>query len=741
MHFASLPPWWLTVVVALAAAAVVFVSYRRPIAPLPPAKHAVLVALRAATLTAILLLLFRPTALLPPVGERQQIVPVLVDISRSMRMADADGTTRIARAAALLRDDLLPVLSRQYRTELLAVGDALEPAAIDALAPRAGRSDLTGALAGVRERFRGQRVAGVVLLSDGADTAPSMSAGRQGDAAPWPVFAIGVGSVSGLRDREVLGVAAGDQRLDHASVDLQVSLMSSGFGRQPFPLHVLANGRLIENRRIAPSADGSPIEQRVTVFPDPRHPTVYTAEIPAEDGEPVTENNARSILVSPAGRKRRLLVIEGAPGFEHTFVRRAWAADPGLEVDSVVRKGKDASGSHTFLIQAEGSRAPALTSGFPARREDLYAYDAVVISNVEGDFFTRAQLTMVADFVSERGGGLLVTGGRSFATRGMAGTPIEPVLPVELDERRSGLTRASLLSAGPANGLVITTDGETHPIMRLGASGEETRRKWAALPALAATAPLGDARPGAVVLAVAPAPGGTVFPVVAVQRYGRGRSMVFGGEASWRWRMLTDSTDRSHELFWRQAARWLAEDAPDQVSIATVEAPQPGDPVSIDVDTRDATFAPVADASVEATLELPGGERQPLVFRRVASQTGRHTSVFRPDREGLYHVSIAARRGGAALGTTDRWVYVGGGDREFVDPRLNEGFLRRAARESGGRYVRASDASRLIGWLQEAARQNAPPVQRDLWHEPSALAALIVLLSAEWTLRRMWGLR
>jgi hypothetical protein len=217
--------------------------------------------------------------------------------------------------------------------------------------------------------------------------------------------------------------------------------------------------------------------------------------------------------------------------------------------------------------------------------------------------------------------------------------------------------------------------------------------------------------------------------------------MVFGGEASWRWRMLSDSTDRSHELFWRQAARWLAEASPDRVSIATVEAPQPGDSVSIDVDTRDATFAPVADASVEATLDLPGGERQPLVFRRVAAQTGRHTAAFRPDREGLYHVSVEARRGDAALGTSDRWIYVGGLDREFVDPRLNEGFLRRAARESGGRYVRASDASRLITWLQEAARQNAAPVQRDLWHEPWAMAALVLLMSAEWTLRRMWGLR
>ena len=82
-----------------------------------------------------------------------------------------------------------------------------------------------------------------------------------------------------------------------------------------------------------------------------------------------------------------------------------------------------------------------------------------------------------------------------------------------------------------------------------------------------------------------------------------------------------------------------------------------------------------------------------------------------------------------------------GTGRGFVDPRLNEGFLRRLARESGGRYVRASDARRLIAWLQEAAHQNAAPVQRDLWHRPWVMAALVLLLSAEWALRRMWGLR
>ena len=64
------------------------------------------------------------------------------------------------------------------------------------------------------------------------------------------------------------------------------------------------------------------------------------------------------------------------------------------------------------------------------------------------------------------------------------------------------------------------------------------------------------------------------MPLVAVQRFGRGRAMIFGGEGSWRWKMMMPSADRTYEAFWRQAARWLASEAPEPVSVAVpVNAP------------------------------------------------------------------------------------------------------------------------------------------------------------------------
>lgn len=753
MHFAHPLPWWLAVLLAAAIAAVAYGEYRRPLSPLTRNQRGILVALRVLALVILVLCLFRPIAILPPVGSRDAIVPILVDASRSMRLGDADGQTRVARAAALLKNELGESLSSHFKTELYTVGEGLTPAKVDGLTADFRRTDLSGALTTVRERYRGQRVAGIIVLSDGGDTGGSRGSGGSseaggggragGEAGGPPVFAVGIGSPDGPKDREVLGISTGDPRLDHASVDLHVSAMSTGFGRTPFTMRVLGNGQLLETRRMTPAVDGSPIEEVFTVSPDPLNPTVYSAEIARDENEAVAENNTRSVLVSPAGRKRRLLIVEGAPGHEHSFVTRAWTADPGLEVDSVTRKGKNADGQDTFFVQAGAGRSAALTSGFPARREQLYGYDALVIANVEGDFFSRAQLGLAADFVAERGGGLLVMGGRSFAQRGLSGTPLEEVLPVELNDRRGGLVRTSRDADAIAthNKVTLTSEGEIHPIMRIGGSADETRKMWSVLPALAASAPLGGPRPGATVLAVTTAAGGGVYPVVAVQRYGQGRAMVFAGEASWRWKMMVASSDRTHEFFWRQAARWLSSQAPDPVSISLPDAPEPGDAVSVDVDARDTAFAPVADATVDATLTAPGGESRPLKLRHADPAGGRYTAAIAPDQPGLYKIHAEARRGTSSLGSADRWMYVGGSDREFADPRLNEGFLRRIARNSGGRYVRANEASRVPAWLEATVPQNAAPERRDLWNEPWAFALVIVLLSAEWILRRRWGLR
>ncbi|HUU32983.1 MAG TPA: FixH family protein [Vicinamibacterales bacterium] len=732
MRFAVALPWWgyaLAFASAVALAVHTYGGTRLAVRP-----RFGLTALRALTLVLLVAAVLRPVRVVPPSAARSRVVPVLVDVSRSMRVADATGPARMQRARSAAAE-VVAALEASFRTEVWAFGDGVVRADLDDMQASAGRSDLRGALRAVADHYRGRSVGGIVVVSDGGDTSSRDAAAD----VSVPVFTVGVGQPRLTRDREIVAMSAGEPRLADSTVDVQVSALSTGFGAQPLELTLTANGRPVDVRRVAVT-DGAPVSTVFTVSPDPGAPTVYRIEVPVAPGEVASENNTRSVLVEPPGRRRRLLIVEGAPGYEYTFLKRALARDSSLDVDSVIRKGQTDDGQPTFIVQAAASRAPTLAAGYPRTRADLFVYDAVVFGNVDAGFFSRAQLEATAAFVSVRGGGLLVMGGRSFEREGLSGTPLDEVLPVDMSDRRTTVARAANGPAVAAASAVLTGDGAGHPATRIGASADESRRRWAALPPLASTSVVGGPRPGALVLATTAGSGGDVRPLVAVQRYGQGRAMVFAGEASWRWRMMLPAADTTYDAIWRQVSRWLARGTLDAVSVAPIGSPSPGTTEVVSVLVRDADFAPVSDAEVQVQVAWPGGAERRITAVLIDAADGRYTASVPFGDAGVYRVTAEARRGGTTLGIGDRGILAGGADPEMADPRLNEPVLQRLAEQTGGLYVRPDEVDRIPPRLQAARVIDGPPEFRDLWHGAWSLLAVIVLLAAEWGWRRRVGL-
>jgi uncharacterized membrane protein len=737
--FANPLPWWILLPAVAGAIVVAWLAYRG-FGGRPLRRHS-LSALRLLTLLLLIVFLMRPVARTTDDEARDAVVPILVDTSRSMAIEDGGptpGLARIDRARSLVADRLLPALAPRFHVEVLGFGDTMKETAPGDLAATSRRSDLSGALAALRERYQGRAVAGIVLISDGGDTGDATEPAA-GEFGP-PIFAMGVGSRSVGRDREVTSVTAADAVLDGSRVDLAVTAVSHGHGTEPIELRLLENGRPIDVRRPAPPAEGAPVREVFQVSPGTAA-TVYTVAIPAGAGELVPENNARSVLVQPPSRPRRILLAEGAPGYEQSFLKRAWSGDPGLEIDSVVRKGTNEEGANTFYVQAARTRGDALTAGYPQTIDALFAYDAVVLANVEADQLTRAQLDATRAFVGKRGGGLLVLGARSFLREGLRGTALEEVLPLDVSDR-GGVAAAADPSRG-MNQVGLTTAGEAHPIMQLGTGAADTRKAWEAMPALASAALLGGARPGATVLAVVGSPGGAARPLVAIQRYGAGRSMVFTGEAAWRWRMLLPAANKSYDTFWRQAVRWLAIQASDPVGITVPAAASPGEQLSIAIAVRDAAFETQRDASVELRVAAPDGRSETLHAALEQNQEGnaKYVARFRPATPGVYRLTADARHATGPIGSAATAALVGGADLEMADPRLNLQVLQRLAGASGGRVIGEGDVQGLSDALRAGVPAAALAVRRDLWHNGWSFAAIALLLGAEWILRRRWGLR
>jgi len=735
LTFANALPWWAVLLVAAAVSAVAWRAYAGNVVERP--QRDVLIVLRLLTLAALVMFLMRPVRVSDE-GSKDVVVPVLVDGSRSMTIEDADGQRRIDRARDLVTREILPSLQGQFQIEVLSFGDRVRETSPPDLAATDRQSDLSGALAAVRDRYRGRPIAGIILISDGGDTSRSPA-----DTTVPPVYALGLGSRTVGRDREVSSVTAAEAVADDSRIDIAVSAVSHGTGTEPIALQLLENGRPLEVRRIAPAAEGVPVHTVFQVTPAGGSAVVYSVEVPAIVGELVPENNARSVLVQPPSRQHHVLFVEGAPGFEHSFLKRAWAADPGLDIDSIVRKGKDDQGTDTYYIQASQSRSGALAKGYPSRADDLFVYDAIVLANVEARQLTRQQQELTRDFVGTRGGGLLILGARTFVKPGLTDTPLEEVIPLQLVDRgdTDAVLRAS--SSRGMNHVGLTPAGQAHPVMQLGSTGAETQKRWDATPALASTVPLGGPRPGANVLAVSGAAGGVSRPLIAVQRYGEGRSLIFAGEGAWRWRMLLPSTDRSYDTFWRQALRWLALSALDPVAIRLPAAAMPADTVDVRILARDAAFAPQADVAVDVDVTTPEGRTESIRAEqpRQTDEDGAYVARYRAAGPGVYRFRATARRGATSIGSAASALLVGGSDPEMSDPRLNVQVLQRIALRSGGRLVTAGEAAALGSSLRAAVPSARLAVTHDLWHTGWSFAAILALLASEWILRRRWGLR
>jgi hypothetical protein len=350
-----------------------------------------------------------------------------------------------------------------------------------------------------------------------------------------------------------------------------------------------------------------------------------------------------------------------------------------------------------------------------------------VLGNIEADFLSRDQLEMLLAFVEQRGGGLAIIGARSFGERGIIGTDLGRVLAVEA--RGAGaINAAAAASSRQGTRIDLTSAGQQHPVMQLPTVAAVNGSPWNALPSLAAAAAVGRARAGAEVLAMVSGPAGEPQPLVAVQRAGRGRTMVFTGEGAWRWRMGLASGNLAYETFWRQALRWIAVQAPPAVAVE-VEPPPLGTAVPTSVRVVNPAFEPVSDAGVQVRVEEPGGASRTLTATLDSSEPGLYRASVLTLSPGVHRIDVDATRAGTSLGRTSVQVLAGGFDPEFVDPRRNDAVLRRLGESTAARIRRA------------AASPTARLVERDVWHNGWSFAMICALLGTEWALRRRWGLR
>ncbi|HYM34728.1 MAG TPA: vWA domain-containing protein, partial [Steroidobacteraceae bacterium] len=226
------PRWVLFVAIAFVCIAIGVTLWRRR--HLGTMRLIALGVLQATLATLILCLLWRPVLNVERVRDRQNVLAVVVDNSASMMQNDAtegkterDAPSRLSLAIQALKSGPLEQLQKTFELRFFAFDKTAAPIVnLDALPEAGNQSRIGDALRNVMQTAGSVPLAGVVLVSDGAETGHSLSEANLRELAAFgvPVHTVGVGPERADNDLELASVEAPTQAVPNTTATAEVNI-------------------------------------------------------------------------------------------------------------------------------------------------------------------------------------------------------------------------------------------------------------------------------------------------------------------------------------------------------------------------------------------------------------------------------------------------------------------------------------------------------------------------------------
>ncbi len=709
-----------------------------------------ILALMSLALALPLLILLNPTwiePIPPPAGKPH--LTILVDSSASMAITDEDaGASRYAEAV-MIAEQMTHALGDQFEIRLRSVAEDSPMRDLALLQQSQPAGMLTDLAAGVEQslddRPQGQAV---LLLSDGIHNAGGgLDALRQSvakaHAMAAPIYARTIGKQSGVQDLEVSLRLPQEMGFAGQTVPVVVSVHQRGALVDRTQLSLSLNDTVVQQQelRLAPDGDTE------ATFQVTQHDSgLYRYEVAANAavGEVTDVNNRATLLLRVVNEPVRILLLEGKPYWDTKFLARTLAADPSVELTTVVRMAEDRYlQRHISREPASGEQAtegPAENTALCAEKwttqrdldavlagaAGLSAYQVILLGRDAEVFLNDARVAQLKKWLVEDNGSLVCFRG-SPATQ--VSQQMAELMPVRWTASRESRFRVRLTDSGRGVQWLPTSD-----------DGQDL---LANLPSLATVAQPQQPKPLAVVLATTTA-GQEAVPVISYQPIGNGRAVVVEGAGMWRWAFLPpehQQFDETYGMLWRSLVRWLVANSgllpsqqvamrSDKVTFSTAE-------------TATATLlVRETGAAGPPPIELTGQSlRAPQTITPTAagSWPGQFRVVFGKLPEGRYRAHVIGSNDESA---TTAAFDIRGNLSERLDVAARPDLMRMIAQESGGAVLESDLPQQLAQQFQNHLSASRPQrsVKTIAWDRWWVLLTVYGLWAAAWGLRRRSGL-
>ncbi|MGY8814021.1 MAG: glutamine amidotransferase, partial [Gammaproteobacteria bacterium] len=562
----------------------------------------------------------------------------------------------------------------------------------------------------------------VILISDGADNSGAITQEQLAELAAYnvPIHTVAVGRQRIEEDLELQDVTLPTQALPGTIMSARVAIRHDKAG--------LARLKVYDGDKIVMSSE-------IELQADTDISTAWL-DIPALDtgyrhlkfalepwpGEQVLENNDQSRVVEVKEDRYRVLYIEGEPRWEYKFIRRALEKDPSVDLVSLLRVSQN-----KFYRQGISS-AEELEQGLPESKVDLFKYDAMIIGSIEAASFNPEQQKMIHDFVSERGGSLLMLAGpNGLGLGGWGNSLLQEALPAKLDTEDSEFIREKVK-------VEPTTAGLQSAMLKLDQEIIKNRLLWNELPEIADYQHIGPLKLATSVL-LNISLNGEKEPLLVSQPYGRGASYILATGGTWRWQMSLPLEDQRHETFWRQLMRELVINSPGRFHISSQVV---ADRIKINTELRDENYEPEQELKLTAVVTPEIGEAMTIELQPSTEIPGVMTGEFIAEQSGLYNIETITRRNDEPIDSARLAIYHNAGKAEYFSLRTNRSLLSQLADATGGKDWNVEDLDELVNAVEFSSAGITEQEIRPLWDAPIIFLILMLLKSLEWILRRQW---
>ena len=677
--------------------------------------------LQALMLALILFVLWQPALVTERLVGGENAVAVLLDSSASMALIE-NGETRMDQAQALLSEEGLEELADIY--DILPYAFAGEVTELNSFAELPNPGDASNIGSSIVQTLReasNTSLGALILVSDGADNSGNIDAATLSEIVSYgvPIHTVGIGREAIPEDLELTSIQLPQSALPGTTLSAGVSIIHDQGGMTRIKVY---NGdELISTEEIELNANQNMTTAFIDVEVSEPGELDLRFTLDPVNGERNLANNSRAQVVDIPDGNYRILYIEGEPRWEYKFMQRALDEDPSVQLSTLLRVTPN-------KFYRQGIDDPdQLAEGFPLERSELFAYDALIIGSVELAEFNEEQQQMIHDFVSERGGSLMMLAGlNGLGLGGWSESVVSEVLPVRLTADDAAFVRQQAK-------VIPTPSGLASPILLLSDNPAENLERWNELPNIADYQNLGSLRPAATTLMEIDV-NGELQPLLVTQPYGKGQSYIMATGGTWRWQMSMPLEDMSHETFWRQLARGLVVNSPLPFELSTnIE----NEEIRVRAQVRDPDAEENQGLAVSAVVSSEYGPAMTLELLPSSNQPGVYEASFNPVDTGLFSIEAISRVGNTPVSSVRSAIRYEQNQEAFAI-RQNRDLLENLAAVTGGQYWQAQDWDELPEAISYSTAGITEQDIRYLWDAPIIFILLILLKAAEWLLRRRW---